>query len=80
MEGKEQCHVEISKMLRALEDLVAEVDISSDRETITEYINNSAEGNVSYYEVKKHKPWFDGRYQNYFIKEANKTTLFAESK
>jgi hypothetical protein len=36
------------------------VEIDSAWETIRENIKISAERNVSYYELKKHKPWFDG--------------------
>jgi hypothetical protein len=42
-----------------LEDLDAEVEINSDWETITENINISAKESLGYFELKKHKPWFD---------------------
>jgi hypothetical protein len=35
--------------------------VSSAWETIREYINISAKESVGYYELKKHKPWFDER-------------------
>jgi hypothetical protein len=42
-----------------LEDLDAEVEISSAWETITESINISAKESLGYFELKKHKPLFD---------------------
>jgi hypothetical protein len=51
IEGKEQNCVEISNRFAALENL--EVDINGAWETI------SAKENLVYYELKKHKPWFD---------------------
>jgi hypothetical protein len=42
-----------------LEDLDAEVEINSVWETIRENIKISDKVNVSYYELKKHKTWFD---------------------
>jgi hypothetical protein len=59
VEDKEQYHVEVSNRLAALEDLDTQVDINSDWNVIRESIKISAEKNLSYYELKKHKPWFD---------------------
>jgi hypothetical protein len=42
-----------------LEDLDAEVEINSAWETIRENIRISAIQNLGYFELKKHKPWFD---------------------
>jgi hypothetical protein len=56
LEGKEQYHVEIST---ALENLDTEVDINRAWETIRENIKFSAKDIQGYYELKKHKPWFD---------------------
>jgi hypothetical protein len=42
-----------------LEDLATEVDIDGSWETIRENINISAKGGLGYYELKKHKPWFN---------------------
>jgi hypothetical protein len=42
-----------------LEDLDAEVEISSAWETTRENIKTSAKESKDYYELKKHKPWFD---------------------
>jgi hypothetical protein len=42
-----------------LEDLEAEVEINTIWETITENITISAKEILDYYELKKHKPWFD---------------------
>jgi hypothetical protein len=59
VEGKEQFHVEVSNRFSALEDMDAEVEINSAWETIRENINISAKGSLGYFELKKHKPWFD---------------------
>jgi hypothetical protein len=59
VEGKEQYHVEVSNRFAALEDLDAEVEISSAWETIRENIKISAKENLGYFELKKHKLWFD---------------------
>jgi hypothetical protein len=42
-----------------LEDLDAEVEINSAWETIRENIKISAKESLGYFELKKHKPWFD---------------------
>jgi hypothetical protein len=42
-----------------LEDLDAEVEINSAWKTIRENIKISAKESLCYYELKKHKPWFD---------------------
>jgi hypothetical protein len=59
VEGKEQVCVEVSNRFEALEDLDTEVEIYSDRETIIENIKISAKEGLGYFELKKHKPWFD---------------------
>jgi hypothetical protein len=59
VEGKEQFRVEVSNRFAALEDLNAEVEINSAWETIRENIKISAKESPSYFELKKHKPWFD---------------------
>jgi 50S ribosomal subunit-associated GTPase HflX len=56
VEGKEQFHVEVSNKFAALEDLV---EINSSWETIRENISISAKESLGYFELKKHKPWFD---------------------
>jgi hypothetical protein len=43
----------------ALEDLVAEVEISGAWETFRDNIKISAKESLGYFELKKHKPWFD---------------------
>jgi hypothetical protein len=58
IEDKEQYHVEISNMFAALENLDADVDINRAWKTIRENIKISAEERLSYYELKKRKPWF----------------------
>jgi hypothetical protein len=42
-----------------LEDLDAEVEINSAWETIGKNIQISAKESLGYFELKKHKPWFD---------------------
>jgi hypothetical protein len=42
-----------------LEDLDAEVEINSAWEMIREAIKTSAKESLGYFELKKHKPWFD---------------------
>jgi hypothetical protein len=42
-----------------LEDLDAEVEINSAWETIRENIKISAKVGLGYFELKKHKPWFN---------------------
>jgi hypothetical protein len=59
VDGNEQYRVEISKWFAASEDVDSGVEINSAWETITEYINISAKERMSYFELKKHKPWFD---------------------
>jgi hypothetical protein len=59
VQGKEEFRVEVSNRFAALEDLDAEVEINSARETIRENINISAKESLGYFELKKHKPWFD---------------------
>jgi hypothetical protein len=59
IEGKEQFCVEVSDRFAALEDLNAEVEINSAWEIIRENIKVSAKESLGYYELKKHKPWFD---------------------
>jgi hypothetical protein len=46
-------------LLENSEDLDFEVDISSAWETIRENIKISGKERLSYYELKKHKTWFD---------------------
>jgi hypothetical protein len=59
VEGKEQYPVEVSNRFAALEDLDAEMKTNSAWEIIRENITISAKESLGYYEVKKHKPWFD---------------------
>jgi hypothetical protein len=59
VEGKEQYCVEISNSYTTLKNLNADADINRAWETIRENINISAKESLDYYELKKHKPWFD---------------------
>jgi hypothetical protein len=67
-EGKEQFRVEVSNGFAALDELDTEVEINSAWETIRENIKISAEESLGYFELKKHKPWFDEGCSNCFIK------------
>jgi hypothetical protein len=44
-----------------LEDLDAEVDVKCAWETMREDIKISAKESINYFELKKHKPWFNER-------------------
>jgi hypothetical protein len=57
--GKEQFCVEVSNRFAALEDLDADMEINSVWETIRENIKISVKESLGYFELKKHKPWFD---------------------
>jgi hypothetical protein len=59
VEGKEQYCVEITNRYTALENSDTEVDISSAWETIRKNIKISTKESQGYYELKKHKLWFD---------------------
>jgi hypothetical protein len=60
VESEEQFCVEVANRFAALKDLDAEVEINSVWEIIREYINISTKENLSYFELKNHKPWFNG--------------------
>jgi hypothetical protein len=49
----------LRSQIAALEDLDTEVEINTAWETIRGNIKISAKENLSYYELKKHKPWVD---------------------
>jgi hypothetical protein len=59
VEDKEQYRVEVSNRFAALEGLDTEVEINSAWETIRDNIKTSAKYSLCYFELKKHKPWFD---------------------
>jgi hypothetical protein len=59
VDSKEQYRIEISNRFAASENLGTEVDINRACETIRENIKISAKESLGYYELKKHKPWFD---------------------
>jgi hypothetical protein len=59
VESEEQYRIEFSNRLAALEDLDVEVEINSASEMFRENIQISAKENLDYFELKKHKPWFD---------------------
>jgi hypothetical protein len=74
VEGKEQFSVEVSNRFAALEDLNAEVEINSAWETIRENIKISAKESLGYFELKKHKPWFDEGYSK-LLEQRKQATL-----
>jgi hypothetical protein len=51
--------IEISNWFTALENSDTEMDINRAWETITENIKIPAKESLGYYELKKHKSWFD---------------------
>jgi hypothetical protein len=59
-EDKEKYCIEVSNRFAALEDWNAEeVEVNSAWETIRKNIKISPEESLGYFELKKHKPWFD---------------------
>jgi hypothetical protein len=61
VKGKEKSRVEVSNRFTALEDLDAEVEISGTWVTIRKTITFRPK-RVCYFELKKHKQWFDEGY------------------
>jgi hypothetical protein len=59
VDGKEHYRAEILKRFAALENLDDDVGINIAWETIRENIKISAKVSLRYYELTKHKPWFD---------------------
>jgi hypothetical protein len=59
VEGKEKYRVEVSNRFAGLEDLDTEVKINTVWETVRQNIKISAKVSLGYYEMKKHKSWFD---------------------
>jgi hypothetical protein len=55
----EQYQVETSNRFTALQNLDDDVDINRAWESIGGNIKISAKESLCYYELKKHKPWFD---------------------
>jgi hypothetical protein len=65
VEGKEQCHIEVSNWLIALEDLDTEVEIKSTWELIRENIKISAKESLGYCELKSISHGLIKHAQNY---------------
>jgi hypothetical protein len=59
VESKKQFRVEISQRFAALEDLDTEVEINNASETIRAKLKISAKDSLGYFELRKHKSWFD---------------------
>jgi hypothetical protein len=59
VQNKKKHHTDVSNRFTALQDLDAEVESNSAWETIKENIKISAKASLGYYELRKHKPWFD---------------------
>jgi hypothetical protein len=80
--GKDQYRVEISNRFAVLEKLDTEMEINRAWETIRENIKISEKESLGYYELKKHKPWFDERYSKLLdqMKEAKLQWLQDPSK
>jgi hypothetical protein len=72
IEGNVPFGVDVSNRSAALEHVDAEADINSAWETIRENMKTSPQKCPGYYELKKHKPWFDAGYSKllYSTKEA----------
>jgi hypothetical protein len=62
VEGKVQYQVKTSNAFAAFENLDEGVDISKALETIKDNTSISSGESLCYYELKKHKPWFDEGY------------------
>jgi hypothetical protein len=58
-EGKEQYLVEISNRFATLENSDDDADVNTAWETTRENVKISAIESPGYYELKKHKPWFN---------------------
>jgi hypothetical protein len=65
VEGTDLYRAEVSNRCAALEDLDTVVEINSAGKMIRENINISAKDNLGYFELMKHKPWFEEDAQNY---------------
>jgi hypothetical protein len=59
VDSKEKYRFEFSNRFTVLEDLDAKVDINSAWKTIRENIKMAPKEILCYYELKKHKPWFE---------------------
>jgi hypothetical protein len=59
VEDKEKYLVVVSNRLTTLEDLDTDMEINNALGMIRENIKFSAKESLGYYELKKHKPWFD---------------------
>jgi hypothetical protein len=73
VESKEQYQVQISNRFTPLENL------DDDMETIIGNINISAKESIGYYELRKHKLWFDKRCSTIRLKEKSQTAIFTGS-
>jgi hypothetical protein len=59
IKSKENYHTEVSNKFAALGNLVVDVEINSARETIRENTKIVSKESLGYYELRKHKLWFD---------------------
>jgi hypothetical protein len=59
VESKEQYRVQIPSRFAALENVDTKVVINRALETSRENIKITAKESLGYYELKKHKPWFE---------------------
>jgi hypothetical protein len=58
-EGNEQYHVELSHRFAGSENSGLQVDNNEPWQTLKDNIKIKKKNSLSYYELKKHKPWFD---------------------
>jgi hypothetical protein len=78
--GKEQYHIEISNRFSSLENSDDEVDIKRAWETMRENTNISTKESIGFYELKKHKPWFNKGCSIIRSKERSQTAVVTRSK
>ena len=62
LEVKEQYEIEITNRFAALENLNDSEDLNRAGQNIQENIKTSAKESLGLYELKQHKPWFDGEF------------------
>jgi hypothetical protein len=60
IKGKEECRSQIPNRFAGLEKSDDDVDINRCWETISDNIEISTRESLGYYELKQHKPRFDG--------------------
>jgi hypothetical protein len=74
LESNEQHRVVLNRFA-ALEDFNAEMDINRAWKMFDGHIKISIKGNLDYYELDKHKTWFDEGCTKLFIRSKKKAKL-----